>query len=171
MYVRNKDTEPALPAEGRGSIFQTEGGNMSSFAIDNRPGYGTQLGYGNQTRQARPVRPAARPAQYGVAYARTPMLTRRGRIIVGALIAVPVLAFTYMLGLDASQADAGSTVSNVSLEEITVMPGDTLWTIAAEVAPKADPQQVINELTSLNRLETQTLQPGQHLAIPAKYSD
>ena len=168
MYVRNKDTEPALPAEGRGSIFQTEGGRMSSFAIDNRPGYGTQLGYNNQ---ARPVRPVARPTQYRVAYARTPILNRRGRIIVGALIAVPILAFTYMLGLGASQADAGSTVSNVSLEEITVMPGDTLWTIAFEIAPKADPQQVINELTSLNQLETQTLQPGQHLAIPAKYSN
>jgi hypothetical protein len=98
-------------------------------------------------------------------------LTRRGRLFFGTVLALIALAVAYFLGAGASQAGADSTVSNASFEQVTVMPGDTLWSIAGDIAPAADTQQVIADIVSLNQLETATVQPGQRLAIPAAYSD
>ncbi|MEY4458035.1 MAG: hypothetical protein RIS25_628 [Actinomycetota bacterium] len=102
----------------------------------------------------------------------TPMrLTRRGRIALGTAIAVPLLFGAYLVGVGASQADAEVSVTTVSFEYVTVMPGDTLWTIAAVVAPDSDTQQVIDDIRSLNQLESSVVQPGQRIAIPVEYSN
>ena len=98
-------------------------------------------------------------------------LNRRGRLFFGTLLALSLAAGAYFLGFGASQAGADSTVSTVSFEQITVMPGDSLWSIAATIAPGVDTQQVIADIVSLNQLETATVQPGQRIAIPAAYSD
>jgi LysM repeat protein len=98
-------------------------------------------------------------------------LTRRGRLFVGTVLALIALAVAYFLGAGASQAGADSTVSTTSFEQVTVMPGDTLWSIATNIAPNADTQQVIADIVSLNQLETATVQPGQRLSIPAEYSN
>ena len=123
------------------------------------------IGYNDTVRFSAPSRPvrAARPE---------PMrLTRRGRIFFGTVLALIALAVAYFLGAGASQAGADSTVSTASFEQVTVMPGDTLWSIAVDIAPNTDTQQVIAEIVSLNRLETATVQPGQRLSIPAEYSN
>ena len=123
------------------------------------------IGFHDTAHFSAPVRPvrAARPE---------PMrLTRRGRLFFGSLLVLPIIAVAYFLGLGASQAGADSTVSTTSFEQVTVMPGDTLWNIATTIAPDADTQQVIADIVSLNQLETATVQPGQRLAIPAEYSD
>jgi hypothetical protein len=123
------------------------------------------IGYNDTVRFSAPSRPvrAARPE---------PMrLTRRGRIFFGTIIALALAAGAYFLGFGASQAGADSTVSTTSFEQVTVMPGDTLWSIAATIAPNADTQQVIADIVSLNQLETATVQPGQRIAIPAAYSN
>jgi hypothetical protein len=98
------------------------------------------------------------------------VITRRGRIVLGTLIALPLLAIAYFFGYGASQAGADSTPSNATFETVTVMPGESLWTVATEVAPNADPQEVVTAIVSLNQLQSATVQPGQKLAIPAKYS-
>ena len=123
------------------------------------------IGFHDTAHFSAPVRPvrAARPE---------PMrLTRRGRIFFGTIIALALAAGAYFLGFGASQAGADSTVSTTSFEQVTVMPGDTLWSIAANIAPGADTQTVIAEIVSLNQLETATVQPGQRLSIPAEYSN
>ena len=123
------------------------------------------IGYHDTVRFTAPARPvrAARPE---------PMqLTRRGRLFFGTVLALIALAVAYFLGAGASQAGADSTVSTASFEQVTVMPGDTLWSIAGDIAPTADTQQVIADIVSLNQLETATVQPGQRLSIPAAYSE
>ena len=106
---------------------------------------------------------ATRPAQM--------RLTRRGRILVGTLVALPIIVGAYFIGLGSSSAGADSVQSTVSFETVTVMPGDTLWSIAQSVAPNADAQAVIAAIEELNQLETLTVQPGQKLAIPADLSN
>lgn len=102
----------------------------------------------------------------------TPMrLTRRGRIALGTVIAVPLLFGAYLVGVGASQADAEVSVTTVSFEYVTVMPGDTLWSIAGTIAPTADPQQVIDDIRRLNQLDSSVVQPGQRIAIPVTYSE
>jgi hypothetical protein len=123
------------------------------------------IGYNDSIRFIAPARPvrAARPEPI--------RLNRRGRLFFGTLLALVALAVAYFLGLGASQAGADSTVSTTSFEQITIMPGDTLWSIAGDIAPGADTQQVIADIVSLNQLDTATVQPGQHISIPAKYSN
>jgi hypothetical protein len=48
-----------------------------------------------------------------------------------------------------------------------VQPGDTLWAIAAQVAPAADPRIVVDDLTRANDLADGGLVPGRVLQLPA----
>ena len=103
-------------------------------------------------------------------------LTRRGRVVLGALIAAPVavvLALSALNGsaLGGSPAQAGSTVSTTSFDHITVAAGESLWDLAAWVAPEADPREVVADFVALNQLSTTAVQPGQRLAIPLEYAD
>ncbi len=50
--------------------------------------------------------------------------------------------------------------------DITVGPGDTLWSIAVRSAPEEDPRRTIEEIMSLNSLTTPLIRPGQHLFVP-----
>ncbi|AYF96800.1 LysM peptidoglycan-binding domain-containing protein [Protaetiibacter intestinalis] len=96
-------------------------------------------------------------------------LTRRGRVVVGALLATPIAAVLAVSAL--SPAQAGSTPSTASFDYITVASGESLWDLAAWIAPDADPREVVDDLVELNQLGSSHVQPGQRLAIPAVYSD
>lgn len=98
-------------------------------------------------------------------------LTRRGRIVVGTLVALPIVVGAYFIGMGSSSAGADSVQSVTNFETVTVMPGDTLWSIAQNIAPNADAQVVIAAIEELNQLDTLTVQPGQQLAIPAEFSN
>jgi LysM repeat protein len=98
-------------------------------------------------------------------------LTRRGRIVVGTLVALPIVVGAYFIGMGSSSAGADSVQSVTSFETVTVMPGDTLWSIAQNIAPTADAQVVISAIEELNQLDTLTVQPGQQLAIPVEFSN
>jgi LysM repeat protein len=99
-------------------------------------------------------------------------LTARGRRVLLALAAVPLaggIAFAALSG--GSALASGESAASVSFETITVMPGDTLWSIAETVAPEADPREVIGEISRLNMLQGGTLQIGEELSIPAEFSN
>jgi LysM repeat protein len=49
---------------------------------------------------------------------------------------------------------------------MTVLSGDTLWSIATLVNPEADPRDVVEEIIALNQLESAVLTPGQEIALP-----
>ncbi len=75
-------------------------------------------------------------------------LTARGRRVVLALAAVPLAAGIAFGALSGGSAMASNDqVATVSFETVTVMPGDTLWSIAEGIAPQADPRDVIGEIT------------------------
>ena len=137
-------------------------------------------------RAARPAgaRPGiARPgvARPGVARAETPQtrpvrtrvrLTRRGRIVVAALITAGVLlvaALAWLAGTArAVAAGSGSPPSAVyhSLRSVVVQPGESLWTIATQADPAGDPRSVMQEIIDLNALHGTSVQPGQRLWLP-----
>lgn len=99
-------------------------------------------------------------------------LTARGRKVVLAVASVPLavgIAFAALSG--GSAMASGAQVATASFETVTVMPGDTLWSIAETVAPGADPREVIGDITRLNALRSGALQIGQELAIPAQYAE
>jgi len=96
-------------------------------------------------------------------------LTKRGRVVFTSLAAVPVVAGVMLLALNGGGATATSS-SGADLEEVTVMAGESLWSIAEDIAPDSDPRDVISEILSVNQLEGGSVQAGQRLMLPAEYS-
>lgn len=99
-------------------------------------------------------------------------LTVRGRRVLAAAVAVPV-AFALgaaMIGGGAALAARDAGIAPATFETVTVSVGDSLWGIAAEIAPQADPRDVVDELVRLNALGGVEVVAGQTLAIPAQYS-
>jgi len=92
-------------------------------------------------------------------------LTRRGRIVVGALVSLPFAALLVVTGSVAADAEtADSQVSATAI--VVVQPGENLWSIAQAVAPHDDPRSTITAIRDLNSLGTDTVVPGQSLVVP-----
>ena len=86
-------------------------------------------------------------------------LTRRGRRAVALLVA----AFGALLVALALQSAPAAPASHPAPATVTVQPGDTLWSIAAAVAPQRDPRAEVDALQRLNHLSAVALVPGQVL--------
>ena len=88
---------------------------------------------------------------------------------LAALPVVVALAIA-VVGGGAALASNESGASAGAFTEITVMSGETLWSIAEDVAPGSDPRDVVAEITRLNALENGSVTAGQRIAIPAEYT-
>ena len=97
-------------------------------------------------------------------------LTRRGRVVLAVLAAAPLVTGLAVGALGSEGAVASSTAATTEFTTVTVDGGDTLWQLAAELAPTADPRDVISDIVRLNGLSTSEVQPGQQLAVPARYA-
>jgi hypothetical protein len=98
-------------------------------------------------------------------------LTRRGRIVVGVLIALGVLGVAAVLWLAFSgRAVAAGQLQHgdpgQALHRVVVRPGQSLWTIASSADPSADPRVVIKEIVDDNELPSTNVQVGQVLWVP-----
>lgn len=97
-------------------------------------------------------------------------LTRRGRAVLSALVALPLVIGALVFALNGGGALATGDQTHVSFQYVTVESGDSLWSVAERIAPNADPRDVIADLVSLNGLESSVVSPGQQLAVPSKYA-
>ena len=97
-------------------------------------------------------------------------ITRRGRAVLVTLVAAPLVAAALALALNGGSAVATKTGSSVPLESVTVFPGESLWALAEEIAPQADPREFIADVLAFNQLGSADVQAGQQLDIPAEYS-
>lgn len=121
------------------------------------------------TKRASTPRPRLGPIECrrvapAVATAVAPVrLTRRGVVaswVVGVL-ALGVIAFGLVQGASPVEpARAGTTV-------VTVMPGESLWTVAEQVNPAVDPRVTIGAVRDLNGLGgTSVVESGTQLMVP-----
>ncbi|HWA67335.1 MAG TPA: LysM peptidoglycan-binding domain-containing protein [Mycobacteriales bacterium] len=90
-------------------------------------------------------------------------LTRRGRVVITLVMMVGLVLAGFTLGRGSSQAAGHARVAH---RTVTVEAGDTLWSVAARVAPHADPRDVVDEITAMNRLASAVVQPGERLLVP-----
>lgn len=99
-------------------------------------------------------------------------LTARGRRLLAVFAALPAviaLGFAIVSGGSAlATLDDGAPADSFST--VTVSHGDTLWSIAEEVAPQADPRDVVDAILRLNALDGAAISAGQSLAIPVDYA-
>jgi hypothetical protein len=83
---------------------------------------------------------------------------RRRRNLLFALIAIIGLAWFVF-----AQANA----PKVEMVTVTVAQGESLWSLAEELAPATqDPRDWIYEVSKLNGLESSDLTPGMTLTVP-----
>ena len=125
----------------------------------------------NATTLERPVltRPAPgcldlmRPI-HPVPAARRTRITRRGRLVL-LVLAVGLLLAAISMGRTGSQA-ATAVENGPSLQQTTVQPGETLWSVAQRIAPKNDPREIVAQIRRINHLPSSGLQVGQQLLLP-----
>ena len=108
-------------------------------------------------------------------------LTRRGRLARTLL----VLSLSIVLGagfaMKAGAGDAGASSSNAlsaakingfsdakSYVVVTVAAGETLWSLASQMADGGDVQALVADIASANSLSGVDVEAGQKLRIPIK---
>lgn len=96
-------------------------------------------------------------------------LTARGRGVLLALIALPLVIALGGVALNGGGATAGSH-AGATFERVTVESGQSLWQLAEQVAPAADPRDVIAAIMQVNRMASSDVYPGQELALPPQYT-
>ena len=133
-----------------------------------QPGGVRRAGSGQGLRQSAGV-PGMRPAPYR----NTVRLTRRGRIVVAVLLtaaslSLVVLAWLAIAARAAQATDGGQSPGAVyqNLTSVVVHPGQTLWSIASQAEPTADPRVVMQQIIELNALSGTSVVPGQRLWVP-----
>ncbi len=97
-------------------------------------------------------------------------MTKRGRSVLTAIVTTPLVIVALMVALNGGQATASLGGSGVDFQYVTVASGQTLWQLAGELAPTADPREVIDQIVRLNQLESSDVFAGQELAIPVQYT-
>ena len=75
------------------------------------------------------------------------------------LAAVAVVTVSLVVGAIGSAPRA--------MVDVTVGPGDTLWSIATQAAPDRDPRDVIEEIKALNDVPGSVLPVGVVLRVPS----
>ncbi len=92
-------------------------------------------------------------------------LTLRGRVLV-ILVAALLLAGIAVLAKAATSSASGPVVGS-SQPMITVQPGESLWSIATQVAPNADPRATVQKIVDLNGMSGTAVAAGEQLKLPS----
>ena len=84
-----------------------------------------------------------------------------------AIAAIALIAVLMSPLAAAAVRPGGPEQAPVAQRTLVVQPGDTLWSIAQQVRPGADPRETIAWIQDANGVEAGGLQVGQALTVPA----
>jgi hypothetical protein len=111
--------------------------------------------------------PGIRPSATASSTASPLRLTRRGRIVVTAMVALLAAGLSLAIaGAAQATGHSASQRTGPGLAQVVVRPGQTLWSVAENADPNSDPRQVIQQIAQLNALTSGTLMAGQRLWVP-----
>ena len=105
----------------------------------------------------RVVEPVTRGAGAGPGY----RIGRWGRLALSLLVAATL---ALVIGRVVAGSIAG--VAEPELVDVTVRPGDTLWSIASAASPDRDPRAVIDDIRDLNDISGDAVRVGEVLRVP-----
>lgn len=97
-------------------------------------------------------------------------LTTRGRLLLcasGLVVALSLISANTALGSNQSGAVPGGSAG---YESIRVLPGESLWSIARQVAPDfgASTGDIVAMIIEINNLPSSELESGAELLIPIR---
>ena len=95
-------------------------------------------------------------------------LNRRGRLARTFVVLSLAVVLASLFGLKAGAGTTDAVGAPTSFIEVTVAPGDTLWSLATRMADGADVRAMVDEISTVNSLESAELQAGQKVRIPLR---
>jgi hypothetical protein len=109
----------------------------------------------------------AQPAR-GQAVTAPLRLTRRGRVVVAVAAALLLAALSLAIAASAQATShpLPSRAAQQNLTQVTVRPGQSLWSVAENADPGADTRAVIQQIVELNGLTGDVVVAGQRLWVP-----
>lgn len=95
-------------------------------------------------------------------------LTRRGRVVVAvaAVVLLAVLSLVIVASAQATNHPARSGAAQHYLSQVTVRPGQSLWSVAENADPDADTRMLVQQIIELNGLTGTVVFAGQRLWVP-----
>lgn len=99
--------------------------------------------------------------------ARVPRRVRLARTLLLGIVLVAVLAGVFAAAWSPSAAadDEGAAVGTVT---VVVAEGESLWSVIGDRTYDRDPRVVIDEVHTLNGMDSSVVHPGQRLVLPAR---
>ena len=95
-------------------------------------------------------------------------LTRRGRVVVAVFTALVLAALSLVIASTAQATNhpVSARAAQQGLAQVTVHPGQSLWSVAESADPAADTRVVIQQIIELNGLTGNVVFAGQRLWVP-----
>jgi LysM repeat protein len=93
-------------------------------------------------------------------------ISRDARMFIRNATVVAVVTLSAIGFVSGQAATANNQSSAADLQYVTIQSGQSLWALAAELAPSQDPRDWIADVVSLNALTSAEVQPGQQIALP-----
>ena len=95
-------------------------------------------------------------------------LTRRGRVVVAVFTALVLAALSLVIAsaAQATNHPVSSRAAQQGLAQVTVHPGQSLWSVAESADPAADTRVVVQQIIELNGLTGNVVFTGQRLWVP-----
>ncbi|GEC12643.1 MULTISPECIES: LysM peptidoglycan-binding domain-containing protein [Glutamicibacter] len=95
-------------------------------------------------------------------------INRRGwAVLVGMPVFALTIAAAFFFSMFASDAHAAAEdPAGVGTIDVTVIPGDTLWSLARDYATGYDVTSAVGHIAELNALDGSEIQVGDTLSIP-----
>ncbi|GDX31264.1 hypothetical protein LBMAG15_01980 [Actinomycetes bacterium] len=89
-------------------------------------------------------------------------------ITILALFTVVVAGGRFSAGATSPEVRTPGSVSagRPAAAVVVVQPGESLWSIAQQVAPGSDPREVVGRIRDLNGMADAVVTPGQSLVVP-----
>ena len=94
------------------------------------------------------------------------VLNAKGRRFVRQATAVTVAVVAAISFFSGQAATAGSEQVKAHFTYVTIHSGESLWQLAAKVAPNEDRRDWIAKVVDLNALTSAEVTPGQRIALP-----
>ena len=100
--------------------------------------------------------PAARPDSRPVrrprpsAASSSLRLTRRGRVVIALASILMLFGVTVVSGVFSADAGSSAAEQGRATGVVVVQAGESLWQIAQDIAPQADPRETVLRLRELN---------------------
>ncbi len=123
---------------------------MSTITIGHFPSYSGPISA--SATYSRPTAPQVR-------------LTRRGKTVILSVAVVAIAILAVMFGPSSTATSEIGTPQATTM--VRVLPGHTLWEIAAKANPDGDIRATVDEIIELNALpNASALQMGSEIAVP-----